>query len=521
MAIRITQPLMYNSMVGNMQTGLSNYMQSVEQSATQKRINRPSDDPAGTYRVLMTRDDIDTTQQLMTNIKTARGWLQLEDSVLSNEVSTVLTQLKELAEQASTGTYTAENREQMAFEARELFGSLLNLANTRYEGKSVFAGHKYDESAFDMALGLTSWDDTWNEAIQEGSYSVMGDTSTSVLVQFTEDSKLSAEPAFQYTKDGGKTWETGAVEAKQETLPDGSTLDYYELDLKGTVIRVDKDLDVKVEEADPDAIRFGAADNGTVLYVRPTAVYNGDDNDPPVQMTVMGTPADDLETSVDGEFKTNVLVRVEDEVDLTMAGNEFVWSYSLDGGENWVTARGTTPGDEKMRLPVPGGFMDIKGQTINKGTQILAKPDRADLGYEIYDGTYLAVNGVGKDIFGGYYEGKPAIEGRENLFEVVGAFIGYLENNNQDGCQKTLAQLKDVQEHILTEATRIGGKENRCEVALNVMTYRLSDQKEQLSNVEDIDLTDLMTKLAQQQMTYQAVLQASSNIMNLSLANYV
>ena len=178
MSIRITQPLMYNSMVGNMQTGLSNYMQSVEQSATQKRINRPSDDPAGTYRVLMTRDDIDTTKQLMTNIKTARGWLQLEDSVLSNEVSTVITQLKELAEQASTGTYTAENREQMSFEARELFGSLLNLANTRYEGKSVFAGHQYDESAFDMSLALTSWDDTWDKAIQEGAYSAMGDTST-------------------------------------------------------------------------------------------------------------------------------------------------------------------------------------------------------------------------------------------------------------------------------------------------------------------------------------------------------
>ena len=48
MSIRITQPLMYNSMVSNMQTGLSNYMGSVEQSATQKRINRPSDDPAGT-----------------------------------------------------------------------------------------------------------------------------------------------------------------------------------------------------------------------------------------------------------------------------------------------------------------------------------------------------------------------------------------------------------------------------------------------------------------------------------------
>jgi flagellar hook-associated protein 3 FlgL len=42
-----------------------------------------------------------------------------------------------------------------------------------------------------------------------------------------------------------------------------------------------------------------------------------------------------------------------------------------------------------------------------------------------------------------------------------------------------------------------------------------------LSYTEDIDLTELLTKLTQQQLTYSTVLKSSSMIMQLSLANYV
>lgn len=45
MAIRITQSMMYSDMVGQMQKNLAAYMESNEQGSTQKKINRPSDDP--------------------------------------------------------------------------------------------------------------------------------------------------------------------------------------------------------------------------------------------------------------------------------------------------------------------------------------------------------------------------------------------------------------------------------------------------------------------------------------------
>ena len=187
MAIRVTQRNMYGSMINNMQNSLAAYMESFMQGSTQKRINRPSDDPAGAFRVLTARNQIQNTDQYKTNVETAKGWLQLADNVVATQTSNVLTQLKELAEQASTDTYTAEQRKIMADEARALFGSLLNLGNTEFDGKSIFGGHKYDINAFEESLAVTSWDENWAEAANEGAFSIEGSSKSTIMVQFTSD----------------------------------------------------------------------------------------------------------------------------------------------------------------------------------------------------------------------------------------------------------------------------------------------------------------------------------------------
>ena len=46
-------------------------------------------------------------------------------------------------------------------------------------------------------------------------------------------------------------------------------------------------------------------------------------------------------------------------------------------------------------------------------------------------------------------------------------------------------------------------------------------EKKRVPAVEDIDLTELLTNLTRQQMTYSMVLQSSSMIMQLNLSNYL
>mgnify|MGYP001083129868 CR=1 FL=1 len=522
MAMRVTQRTMYSGFVRNMQYTLAQYMESNIQGASQKRVNRPSDDPAGTALILNTRQDIANTKQYQKNVDTATGWLSLADQTLLN-VSTTLTKLKGLAEEAATGTMTAENRKQVCFEIRQLFGTLLNLANTEFEGNSIFAGHKINQNAYEEALAVTCQDTGVT-----GSFNVTGKAANSIVVQIVPGAGQAAgdtvnvQPGtpptvdgdlnYRWSDDGGTTWNTGTITNGAEAK---ISMNGVEVSLaEGAYTAADEDQDVK------------STGNGTTFYVRPTAVYQGDDGDMPPETDIFGGPAG-MTATTSGTFNRNVQVRVDKGANLANPGETLEYSYSTDNGSTWIKASAKPdPATGSVRLLVPGGYMDLEttapDTNVAAGTQMIIHPKRANLDYEIMEGSYLSVNNVGKDIFGGMYEGKAVYGGDDrNMFEVVGKLIGYCETNNQQGIQECLDALTTAQQNIETQNARIGGLENRLSLAKDFLSFQKIDQEDRLSYTEDIDLTELLNNLARQEMAYNTVLKSSSMIMQLNLTKFI
>lgn len=558
MAIRITQQYMYSSMLNGMQSSLGKYMESMEQGSTQKQINRPSDDPAAFYRILTTRDSIDETKKYLTNINEAKGWLGLTDSTLTN-LTTLMGSIKALMNQASTDR-TAAERQIMADEAWQMFGQILNLSNTEFNGNKLFAGHKYNESAFEkgLAISVSMMDDTkpgdeeyetsakkaWTDLISAGHVSVSGNSDKAIAVQFLDDGVINENGAnqdlsYRWSSDGGKTWQTDTMATGSDKITVGSGV---EIDFSGMI--AGESLDISAAEKTGEG-EFSTED-GTAFFVKPTGIYQGDTGNPPPQITISNTTpgSTDAEGLVEaeGSFGGNVLVRFDGvkQNDGTFGGNialtgndEFAYSYSTDNGATWITAYAKATGDgtpgsgRPLRLPVPGGFIDVKAtnpnnrDTIEAGTQVLIHPRRADLGYEVMKDTYIDVNRVGTEIFGGYYDDKPTLSDDTNLFNIMGDFIAALEFNNQEGCQEAYAKLSTCLEYVTTQTSRTGALENRVSLAYDVNTSTLLSQEGVLSGTEDIDLTDLLSKLIRQQTTYQTVLMSSSRIMNMGLMNYL
>ena len=56
MSLRVAQQMIYQSSVDRMNVSLAQIMESNLQAATQKKINRPSDDPAGMAPALLVFD---------------------------------------------------------------------------------------------------------------------------------------------------------------------------------------------------------------------------------------------------------------------------------------------------------------------------------------------------------------------------------------------------------------------------------------------------------------------------------
>ncbi len=545
--IRISQQMLFTNYISNMNLSLGKFMDLNIQASSQKRINKPSDDPAGMYRVLNHRDVLRSIDNYKTNIGTAKGWLKQADETML-EMNTIITRLKTLAEQGATGHLSADNREQISYEVREMYGQLISLANQRFEGKSIFAGHKTEGSAFEAAMWMRGNDHVDLSGV---NFKVEGDSARTAIIQFTEPgTNVVADPdpadpavgfAFRYSLDGGKTFQDGVVNQVANAYAPG--VDGLVLDMGSVRVTLDATTPPTVTGVDPANTNDTS---GSWMWVYPTARYMGDDNDAPVTVDKFGatppwSPAP-LTASASGVFNKNTLVRVDDYDGV----NTLTYSYSLDGGSTWKenNTAPAQPADTTALITVPGGTLTV-GFPNDVATDMLPppppplypafkpqfsiRPRTADIAMEISPNESIVVNGVGKDIFGGIYkdpnDANPSLvfadDRNKNLFDTVGRLLASLETNNQSGCQEALENLRTASKHILNQVASYAGRENRLVVADNVLTNLEFNEEERLSQVEDVDVTELMTKLAQQQIGYEAVLKSSSSIMRLSLMNFI
>ncbi len=126
----------------------SDVFRTQQQLSSGKRINRPSDDPAGAAQLIGLSDSLDTTRQYQRNIDAIRSRLELEDSSLA-AVGDALQRARELAVQGLNDTNSAENRAGMAQEIRQIVDELIGLANrTDAAGEFLFAGFRGQAAPF-------------------------------------------------------------------------------------------------------------------------------------------------------------------------------------------------------------------------------------------------------------------------------------------------------------------------------------------------------------------------------------
>ena len=600
--MRVSLRNQYSNFLYNLQKTQSRLMELNMQASSQKRINKPSDDPVGTGRVLNYRSSLASIDQYRSNIDTAKGWLNLADESMM-QVSTLLTKLKGLAEQGATGTMTASDREATSYEVRQIFSQLVNLGNTRYEGKSIFGGQKFEGSAFEEALMVYDQDG-------KSLGLVTGQASRSFVVQFVgvEGPPVNAaNQTCRYSKDGGATWTTTTVSA------DGV------LDLGGISLNLGTDYMVSLT---PET--NVSTEKGSWLTIAPTAVYKGDHQsqsavlysggspsitalplggfekdvhvevldtgvtlgtntpfaarysldgttwtnvmvDNSTRTPVIQTPYGGVQISGSGNlddfaftvksgstgvikmgaavnaegrglFSSDVMVRIDNDSPVDVgSSNPISYSYSTDGGVNWSTGHTASNTAAPAELLVPGGKLVLTGRgtppaagslTLAKNAQFIIHPQTAAHNVEISAGQYLQLNNIGSEIFGGYYENgtQPVFSDSDvgkNIMVTVGKLVAALENNNQQGCAEALDGLKKGQQYFTTQLASVGARENRLDVADTVLSGLKLNETERMSNVEDADLATLLTDLANQQLSYEAVLKSSSMIMKMSLVNYL
>lgn len=147
MSMRVTQGMINNQLLRNINTNLTRVHGHQNELATGRRINKPSDDPVGITYAMRYRSELSLNDQYSSNVAGAVSWLEYTDAMLS-QANDVLQRVRELAVKASNETNPQQALDAVKSEMLQLREQLVSIGNSQFNGKYVFNGQLTDREPY-------------------------------------------------------------------------------------------------------------------------------------------------------------------------------------------------------------------------------------------------------------------------------------------------------------------------------------------------------------------------------------
>ena len=179
----------HNQMAANVANTLtehySNLQTSTQRLSSGLRINSAADDAAGLAIRELMRTDIAALQQGVRNANDAISLIQTADGALG-VIDEKLTRMKELAEQAATGTYDSTQRLMIDSEYQAMASEITRIANaTDFNGIKLLVGSlsssTHDGSGLEATGQLKVHFGTMNDSDEDYYYIQIGTSTASAL----------------------------------------------------------------------------------------------------------------------------------------------------------------------------------------------------------------------------------------------------------------------------------------------------------------------------------------------------
>jgi len=221
--------------------------------------------------------------------------------------------------------------------------------------------------------------------------------------------------------------------------------------------------------------------------------------------------------SVNGTYVVKIVTDGE-----TLANTEY--RVSSDGGKTW--------GQVKYDLAdgTPVDLADGVELTFTEGGTNLSKDDIFYVhgftdGYYNGNGEELSVN-VGEGTSFAYSISGEAVftnkgEGNVEIFKVLSDLKGFLEADDPNGIASCLDDLKAASDQISKNISRCGTRINRLEIAKNNMADMEMDLAGLISEVEDADISEIITRLSMKEIVLKASYSVASKIGNLTILDFL
>lgn len=504
--MRITNQIMQNNAINNVQVNKRQMNTLDTQLSTQKKINRPSEDPIIAIRALRLRTSLnEVTQYLKKNIPDANSWLDVTEGALT-EANDIISDIYNYCVQGSTDTQSTNERKVISDAIKELRSAFYSQGDVDYAGRYVFTGYKTD-----MSLTFTT-----DEEIKDASYNIT--ESFDPATDF--DSKIILENPVDIVSIKAMTSdEIGA-------LDDAGVKDVADL------VGIDTQSTHRIRLSYSDVV-----DNGVTLgYTNADGDYTALDDKASYTSDKSAVPGDDeiLINTDTGEilFGQNVYEEI------FTAGGKLSVNYSKD---KFVM------GDVR-----PEHYFNCTN--LSNGVKYETSEKDEDINYIINFNQKIKVNSQAKDCFSvktgrdiddlisaldATIEAEDKLEtlksiksnpnyadeaAQKNIDRLIAAATKEVEMRKdtlQKQYEKGITQMQTHQHEVDTAISDVGNRMAR----LKLTETRLEDQKINFTNLksqnEDIELEDVVINYTAAQQVYTASLTASSKVVRQTLLDFI
>ncbi len=144
--MRITNRMMTNNMMNNINKNKNRVSDLDEQYASGKKIQRPSDDPIVAARALKLRTNLsELNQYYKKNIPDAMSWMDVTESALDN-INDTLKLINTACVQGTNDPLAVSDRASIVANLQQYKQQIYQEGNSNYAGRYVFSGYKTDTS---------------------------------------------------------------------------------------------------------------------------------------------------------------------------------------------------------------------------------------------------------------------------------------------------------------------------------------------------------------------------------------
>ncbi len=522
--MRITNKIMQKNNLSNINTNKVYQDKLSTQMSTQKKVNRPSDDPVVAIRALRLRSSVtEITQYYSKNIPDAESWLSVTEDALKN-LSQIVTNMISQCTKGANGDLTSSDREIILEQLKALGEEVYATGDADYAGRYVFTGYRTDTS---LSFPTSS----------QTNYTITEQLDSSALDTVT---KVNTGGLLDWNASNFDSTEMGAVDSDSITSVDAYRIrlayDNCNPDASPKIEFFAKNTDPGTGETTYKATTWSmAADaDATITMVHDYEdPYTKASEDPDAILYVPETGELLL-----GENRYNELMSTRDDASTSKDESEIRVTYEKNSWEK---------GDLR---PEHYFYCEADGITYNK-EYLNGIVERQDIEYDVGFNQTIRINstaeecfqhGIGREVddlvrsledvvnLEKIHNGiEKAMEDadesdREILqtqLDAVDKALTFAKNKSQKLLEGGITAFQGYLDHANLAITNCGTRSSKLALVKNRMQNQKTTFETLKSENEDVDITEIAIQLNSAELTYEAALMATGKVSQTTLLNFI